>query len=223
MIEGGTSDDMPGTVALSIIVFARGLSADHADIRLSQASKERVDALAAYIEGNLPEFRAKRAHVVFSGGWSAVDGVADGNDRHREASLMLEYAASLSIAGKSIAFYADTYTESESDSTLENVLRVKENGYFHQESLTEENPLGIVAHKAHLKRVRYLVCRIFGLQGDEVVNVIATGEDIPDSRIPESLMLIFTRLALLGTSSHASFRRRHRLLLRAYNITRFKM
>jgi hypothetical protein len=214
---------MPGTVALSIIVFARGLSADQADIRLSQASKERVDALAAYIEGNLPSFRAKRAHVVFSGGWSAVDGVADGNGRHREARLMHEYAESLSIAGKSISFYADTYTESESDSTLENVLRVKENGYFRQESLTGESPLGIVAHKAQLKRVRYLVCRVFGLQSDEVVDIIATGEDVPDIGIPESLMLIFTRLALLGASSHASFRRRHRLLLRAYNITRFKM
>ena len=110
---------MPGTVALSVIVFARGLSADKADIHLSQASKERVEALAAYMEDNLPRFHAKRAHVVFSGGGSAVDGVADGNSRRREARLMLEYAESLSIAGKSISFYADTYAESESDSTLE--------------------------------------------------------------------------------------------------------
>lgn len=208
-------------LAGSIIVFGRGISTDKTGVYLSQPSLSRVHAVASYIEDNLPAFSLHRPCVVFSGGQASI---AKGKDivltpQFSEASLMLEYAGRLRIDNKaSLGVYADMYAEVESDSTLENVLKVKEGRYFANAAFTSESPLGLVAHREHLKRIHYLVSRIFELSDDAIVHIVASGDDTPEIGVSEACMLTLTRLAFFGSHSHASLRRRHRLLAIALNV-----
>jgi len=179
--------------------------ADPAGFRLTGQSAERVEALVAYVRQNAAAFTAQRGRIVFSGGWAAA---ADGLDRpprqFREGSLMLDRAMAADIGGANLASYADVYPEIESDSTLENALRVKEDGYFDGTAFTARNPLGLVAHREHLARINYLVRTAFGLPGDATVNIAAPGTDARSGGLPESVLLPLTRLAFLGVRDHSS-------------------
>ncbi len=205
---------MPGAVATSIIVFGRGLEADGAGFRLSRQSTERADALTRYVREHIQDFGARRGRIVFSGGWAAAaDGVARPPRRYREGQLMLGHALAADIGGADLSRYADAYPEIESDSTLENVLRVKEAGYFDGSLFTAASPLGLVAHAEHLPRIGYLVRKVFGLPGDAIVTIAAPGADSRSGGLPESLLLLVTRLALSGARGHDALRRRHRVLV----------
>jgi DUF218 domain len=206
---------VPGAVATRLIVFGRGLVADPAGFRLTRQSSERVDALVSYVRQNAAAFAARRGQIVFSGGWA---GAAEGFDRpppqFREGSLMLARAMAADIGGASLADYADAFREIESDSTLENVLRIKEDGYFGGAFFTARNPLGLVAHREHLPRVSYLVRKGFGLRGDAVVTITAgRGQENYTGGFPESVLLPITRLAFFGARGHSSLRGRHRMLV----------
>jgi hypothetical protein len=208
-------------LAANVIVFGRGISTDKTGVCLSEPSLARVHAVASYIEDNLSAFSLHRPRVVFSGGQTSV---ARGKDivltpQFSEASLMLEYARGLRIGNKaSLDGYADMYAEVESDSTLENVLKVKEGRYFMKAVFTAESPLGLVAHREHLKRIHYLVSRVFELSDDAIVDIIASGDDTPKIGVSEGCMLALTRLAFFESHSHASLRRRQRLLAMALNV-----
>ena len=205
---------MPGAVAVSIIVFGRGLVTDPAGFRLTGQSAECVEALVAYVRQNATAFTARRGRIVFSGGWAAAaEGLGRPPRQFREGSLMLDLAMAADIGGANLASYADVHAEIESDSTLENALRVKEEGYFDGATFTARNPLGLVAHREHLARVTYLVRRAFGLPGDATVNIAASGADARSGGLPESVLLTLTRLAFLGAGNHSSLRRRHRMLV----------
>jgi hypothetical protein len=205
---------VPGAVAVSIIVFGRGLVADPAGFRLTGQSAERVEALVAYVRQNATVFTARRGRIVFSGGWAAAaEGLGRPPRQFREGSLMLDRAMAADIGGADLASYADVYPEIESDSTLENALRVKEDGYFDGTAFTARNPLGLVAHREHLARISYLVRKAFGLPADATVGIAAPGTDARSSGLPESVLLPLTRLAFLGASDHSSLRHRHRMLV----------
>ncbi len=205
---------MPAAVATSIIVFGRGLVADGAGFRLSRQSAERVEALTGYVRQNAAVFTSRRGRIVFSGGWAAAaDGLGRPPRRYREGNLMLDRAMAADIGGAGLASYADAYAEIESDSTLENVLQVKEAGYFDGTRLTAQNPLGLVAHEEHLARISYLVRKVFGLPSDALVTITAPGADSQSGGLPESVLLLITRLALSGARDHGSLRRRHRMLV----------
>jgi hypothetical protein len=205
---------MPGAFATSIIVFGRGLVAEGTGFRLTRQSSERVEALVAYVRQNAPAFAVRRGRIVFSGGWA---GAAEGFDRpprqYREGSLMRAQAMAADIGGTSLASYADAYTEIESDSTLENVLRVKEAGYFDGASFTARNPLGLVGHQEHMPRINYLIRKAFGMPGDAIVNIAAPGPESYGGGLPESVLLPITRIVLLGAHDHSSLRGRHRMLV----------
>jgi hypothetical protein len=205
---------VPGTVATSIIVFGRGLAADGAGFRLTGQSDQRVEALVGYVRQNAAAFTARRGRIVFSGGWAAAaEGLGRPPRQFREGNLMLDRAMAADIGGANLASYADVYPEIESDSTLENALRVKEHGYFDGTAFTARNPLGLVAHREHLARINYLVRRAFRLPGDATVSIAAAGADARSGGLPESLLLSLTRLAFLGAGDHSSLRRRHRMLV----------
>jgi hypothetical protein len=205
---------MPAAVATSIIVFGRGLEADGGGFRLSGQSTERVDALISYVRGNLQVFASRRGCIVFSGGWgAAAHRVGRPPRRYREGRLMLDRALAADIGGRNLSRYAEVYPEIESDSTLENTLRVQEAGYFDGACFTAGNPLGLVAHAGHLARIDYLVRKVFGLPGDAVVNIPAPGADCRSGGLPESVLLLITRLALSGARDHSSLRRRHAVLV----------
>jgi hypothetical protein len=203
-----------GPVATSIIVFGRGLEDDGGGFRLSGQSAERVAALISYVRGNLEAFASRRGRIVFSGGWAAAaHGAGPPPRRYREGQLMLDLALAADIGGGNLSGYADVYPETESDSTLENALRVKEAGYFDGVIFTAGNPLGLVAHAEHLPRIGYLVRKVFGLPGDAIASITAPGADSRSGGLPESVLLLITRLAFSGARDHASLRRRHGVLV----------
>jgi hypothetical protein len=205
---------VPGAVATRIIVFGRGLEADGAGFRLTRQSSERVEAAVTYVRQNTGAFAARRGRIVFSGGWAgAAEGFSRPPPQYREGSLMLAQAMAADIGGSSLADYADTHAEIESDSTLENVLRIREDGYFDWASFTARHPLGLVAHKEHLPRINYLVRKGFRLPGDATVNIAVAGPEQYAGGLPEIVLLPVTRMAFLGVRGHRSLRSRHRMLV----------
>jgi hypothetical protein len=93
------------------------------------------------------------------------------------------------------------------------VLRVREADYFHDITFTACNPLGLVAQKKHLNRIDYLARRVFNLPRHAVVHIVAPGVDKTSSRVPESLILLVTRLAFMGAADVNALRCRQRLLV----------
>jgi hypothetical protein len=205
---------VPDSVATNLIVFGRGLIRRTAEYRLTDASAARVDALLDYIDQNKDIFADRRGKIVFSGGWSgAGQNLERPPEQFREGSLMLSQAMAANIAGDRLKKYAETFAEIESDSTLENVLRIVEADYFRDITFTARNPLGLVAHKEHLNRIDYLARKVFSLPRRAVVHIVASGVDQTTSAIPESLILQVTRLTFAGISGADSLRRRQRLLI----------
>jgi hypothetical protein len=205
---------MPEIVATNIIVFGRGLIADNSGFRLTRASAERAEVLVAYVSRNTAVFNSRQGRVVFTGGWAAAaEGIEPPPIQFREGSLMLDQAKAADIDGKNLVGYADAYSEIESDSTLENVLRSKEGGYFEGISFTRNNPLGLVAHQEHLVRIDYLVRKVFRLPSGAIVHIVVPGADNFSGRLPESVILFLTRLAFIGARGDTSLRRRHRILV----------
>lgn len=205
---------MPGAFATRIIVFGRGLAPEGAGFRLTRQSSARADALVAYVRQNTAVFAARRGRIVFSGGWAgAAEGLGQPPPQYREGSLMLAQAMAADIGGSSLADYADTYAEIESDSTLENVLRIKEDGYFDGAAFTTRDPLGLVAHEEHLPRINYLVRKAFGLPASATVNIAAPGPENYGGGLPEGVLLPIARVAFFGVRGHSSLRNRHRMLV----------
>lgn len=212
---------MPDRVATNIVVFGRGLRIDDAGVRLSSEGEARVRALLRYVEQNLAAFTSSRGLIVFSGGWAgAAEGLGPPPGESREAALMLALAHALGAGGADLSRYAETDAEIESDSTLENVLRVREAGYFHGISFTAENPLGLVAHAGHLPRIRYLVRKVFGLPDSAILPIVTPGTDNRSGGLPEWAITALTRLTLAGAGSSASLRRRHHAMVAALNLGR---
>jgi hypothetical protein len=206
-------------VATSIIVFGRGLKADGAKFYLSEASRLRVRALVDYVEANKPTFSVQPAEVVFSGGWSAAAAKMKAPPKElREGVLMLKYAQSLPVNDKDFSVYANSNIEIESDSTLENVLRTKEAGYFGDSSFTSANPLGIVAHAGHQKRIDYFIHKIFGLPKGSILHITALGADNLGDIRSEKMIFLLTRLAFIGTTSHSALRHRQSLAVTAHHF-----
>ena len=205
---------MPDVVATNIIVFGRGLIRGGTDYSLTQASAARVEALLTYIDQNKDVFGSRRGNIVFSGGWAgAGQDLERPPEQFREGALMLDKARSADIAGHRLTKYARAYSEVESDSTLENVLRIRESDYFHGAAFTAYNPLGLIAQKKHLNRIDYLVRKVFRLPRRAVVHIVAPGSDKTSSGVPESLILFITRLTFIGASDANALRRRQRILV----------
>jgi hypothetical protein len=190
---------MSGALATRIIVFGRGLVAEGTGFRLTRQSSERAEALVAYVRQNAAAFAVRRGRIVFSGGWAgAAEGFGRPPRKYREGSLMRAQAMTADIGGTSLADYAEVYAEIESDSTLENVLRVKEDGYFDGASFTARHPVGLMAAQKHLPRINYLVREAFGLPGDAIMNIAAPRSENYGGGLPESVLLPMTRIAFQG-------------------------
>ena len=133
--------------------------------------------------------------------------------RFREGALMLDRAKASNLGGETLAQYSEIYSEIDSDSTLENVLRTKEAGYFNDISFTVRSPLGLVAHHGHMARIDYLIRKAFGLPRDAIVHIVASGADNLSSGLSENTILVITRIAFLGANGCKALRRRHRILV----------
>jgi hypothetical protein len=123
---------------------------------------------------------------------------------------MFKYAQLLPVGGKDFSEFVDSYIEIESDSTLENVLRTKEAGYFRNVSFSAANPLGVVAHAGHQQRVDYFVRKVFDLPREAVLHINAHGSDHRSGLLPEEVVFLLTRLAFIGATSLYRFKTRRR-------------
>jgi DUF218 domain len=197
-------------IATHLIVFGRGLDRAGSGFVLSESSRARVEAAISYIADRSDRFLARRGTVVFSGGWpGAAEGLPPPPGEFREGALMLQLARERL---PSVHKYASLYAETESDSTLENCLRVKEAGIFRGVEFTPDNPLGLVAHQGHMDRAEYFTRRVFRLQRRCVRRIFAAGQDRLSGDRPEETMLRLTRIACFGAHSASGLRARHRLL-----------
>ena len=212
--DRGYPVEVPDPVATNIIVFGRGLILNGTNCELTEASAARVDALLAYVDQNRAVFACRGGTVVFSGGWAgAGQNLEKPPERFREGSLMQSRASAADIDGSKLAEYVETFAEIESDSTLENVLEIQAADYFHGQTFTARNRLGLVAHKEHLKRIDYLVRSVFKLPRDAVFHIVVQGVDKTSSGVPESLILQVTRLVFAGAGGANALRRRQRILI----------
>lgn len=210
-------------LATDLLVFSRGLdiSTDGCPLGLSDASAARVKAALAYVAAHVDVFRARRAagdpgRIVFSGGWAAAAAdLSPSSPEHREGRLMHELAHDLGVDGVALATLVDTFAETESTSTLENVLEVVDAGFLADRAYTAEHPLGLVAHAEHMARAQWFVRRALGLRREAIRQVIAVGEDKRSRNLPEPLLYVVTRVASIGATTPQALARRERLVLAA--------
>ena len=202
-------------------MLGRGLAKDGDRYELTPASQARVAALVTYVGSHSQVFRGRPAQVVFSGGWSEpVLGPAPPPAQCREGVLMTRLAVAAGLTSGTLRGCADLYTEDNSRNTLENFLCTKDVAPCRGVTFTEANPLGIVAHPAHLKRAAYLARKVFNIRGDAIRAIDAEGDDKP-ALAPEPLMLLMTRIFCLGVSSPAGLGQRHHLMNAAAQFFRY--
>lgn len=208
-------------------MFGRGLDvgagADD-DIALSRAGRERVQAALAHVGRHAEVFAARqragrRGRIVFSGGWpGAAEGLPAPPERRREGRLMLDLATTTGVNGGALDDHVDAFAEVESDSTLENALRVREGGWFADRTFDADQPLGLVAHAEHLHRIEYFTLKAFRLPRHAVQHVVAAGPDGTSGGRSETTLYRLTRLACLGAVTPAGLRRRERLLRAGFRL-----
>lgn len=185
----------------TLLVFGRGVTAaGDGRYRLSDDSLARVAAAVEY----MTRFAPRR--VVFTGGWALSDGPAGPPVGFREADLMLAAVHEAGVAGG-----VDLLAENRSRSTLENVLHTVEDRLLGDRSFTHERPLGIVSHRWHLPRVRYLIGKVLRIRGAALVDVPVLGSCAPWS---ERVVAVGSRLCFVGSADPVVLRRRERLLAR---------
>ncbi len=187
--------------AAALLVFGRGLTVEAGRYALTPAAAARVRAAADYVTAHPATDGRPPIRVVFSGGWAdASEGAAPPPPGCREGDLMLAEAHRLGLRG-------DLHAESESRSTLENVLHTRAllQGYA---------PLGLVAQRDHLPRIRYLVRKVTGLCRDSLVDVPAPGPDGTAGTVPEPLLNLLVRASFLGIRDPDALLRRERLVVR---------
>lgn len=163
---------------------------------LTPGSAQRVRAAAGYAA-----VAGTPRRIVFTGGWQL--GAAAPPAGCREADLMLAAARALGLS-------AELRAECRSRTTLENLLFTVEGGLLAGFSFTGDAPLGIVTHRWHLPRVRYLAGKALGLRGAALLDVPADGP--APGRLREYAVRAASRLCFAGARDRATLLRRERLM-----------
>jgi hypothetical protein len=200
-------------IAVALLVFGRGVTSVGGRYALTAGSLARVRAAVDYVTSH--EVADGRPRVVFTGGWAWADTGDDPPVGCREGDLMLRAAV---LAG--LDRYADLYTETRSRSTLENLLHTVEDGLLGDRSFTAARPLGIVSHRWHLPRVRYLVGKLLDVRGAALLDIPATDGAPLRPWWAEHVLHAGSRLCFLGASDPDVLRRRERLLVSSVRFAR---
>lgn len=204
---------MTSPVATVLLVFGRGVVDAGGRFTLTPAADARVRAAVRYADAHRETFAAAHARgearIVFTGGWpEARDGAAQPPAGCREADLMLRAALA-----ENLDRYADLRVETGSRSTLENLLHTARDGLLDGYAFTPHRPLGLVSHADHLPRIRIFAGRVLGLRGAALLDVPATGGEVPDGRRSEPVARVVARLGYLGVRDPAGLLRRERRLV----------
>ena len=190
--------------ATALLVFGRGVSVAGEHYTLTPASAARVQAAADYATAHPGVSR-----IIFTGGWAeATEGARQPPAGRREGDLMLREARAAGLDR-----YADLRAETRSRSTLENLLHTVEDGLLDGYAFDAVHPLGLVSHREHLLRIRYLAAKVLGLPGRALLDVPATGADTPLPWRSERAARVIARLGFLGAREPATLMRRERRMV----------
>jgi hypothetical protein len=202
----------------TIVVFGRGTEAgsdagtEAGNVELSGASRRRVDAALAYLSANRASYAATPATVVFSGGWGpAAAGASEPPLAQREAVLMRDYA--VWTAGDSLELFVSEL-QTESISTLDDVIRIRRLFIETDAHFSRESPLGLVAQRGHLHRIVYLSRWILRLRRSAMVLIKAPGPDRRSAGLPEWLITLIYRVMFLGDPSEELLLKREARLVK---------
>jgi hypothetical protein len=200
-------------VATVLLVFGRGVVNAGGRYTLTSAADERVRAAVRYATGHQAAFAAAhaegRARIIFTGGWPEASAGAEPPPAGcREADLM---RAAARAAG--LDRYADLSVETRSRSTLENLLHTAADGLLDGYTFTSRQPLGLVSHRDHLPRIRIVAGRVLGLRDAALLDVPASGGDVPDGHRSEPLARAVARFGYLGVRDAAGLLRRERRMV----------
>lgn len=197
-----------------LVVFGRGVRWADGGYALTPASAARVRAAADYVTANQATWaraaaRGPAPRIVFSGGWAdACEGADQPPTGCREGDLMLHQARAAGLDR-----HAELYAESRSRSTLENLLHTAGDGLLAGHVFSARQPLGIVSHAWHLPRIRFLAGKVLRLPGAALLDVPATGGDLPARWPSERTVHLASRLWFLGTRDPAGLLRRERTMV----------
>jgi DUF218 domain len=207
--------------ATVLIVFGRGAVRDRDRYLLTPATRARVDTATAYVRAHRDAFVRAAAtgripRVVYSGGWAeAAAGAEAPPVGQREADLMLRRAAGEPVGTGTLADHAELLTEAHSRGTLENLTCVRGEGLLDGMEFTPAAPLGLVAHRGHLRRISYLARKVFGLPPACLREIVAAGPDLPMGQVSEPVAYLAARVCFLGLTHQESLLRRERRMVAA--------
>jgi hypothetical protein len=171
---------------------------------LTPASAARVRAAVDYAAAHPGVSR-----IVFAGGWAeAAEGAGQPPAGRREGDLMLVEARAAGLDRR-----ADLRAETRSRSTLENLLHTVEDGLLDGYAFDAVHPLGLVSHREHLPRIRFLAAKVLGLSGRALLDVPATGGEAPPRWRSERAARVAARLVFLGAREPSALLRRERRMV----------
>ena len=190
--------------ATALVVFGRGVSAAGERYTLTPASSARVQAATDYATAHPGVSR-----VIFTGGWAeATEGAAAPPAGDREGDLMLREALAAGLDR-----HVELRAESRSRSTLENLLRTVEDGLLDGYTFDAAHPLGLVSHREHLPRIRFLAAKVLRLPARALLDVPASGVETPLPWRSERAARVIARLGFLGAREPATLLRRERRMV----------
>ena len=187
-----------------LLVFGRGVVGAGEHFTLTPASSARVQAAVDYTTTH-----PGVARIVFTGGWAeATEDAGQPPDGWREGDLMLREALAAGLDR-----HADLRAETRSRSTLENLLHTSADGLLDGFSFTAGRPLGLVSHREHLPRIRFLAGRVLGLPAAALRDVPATGGETPLPWRSERAARLIARVGFLGARNPSALLRRERRMV----------
>ena len=190
--------------ATALLVFGRGIVVAGEHYTLTPAGAARVQAATDYATAHPGVSR-----IIFTGGWAeAAEGAEQPPPGRREGDLMLREARAAGLHR-----YADLRAETRSRSTLENLLHTVEDGLLDGYAFDAVHPLGLVSHREHLPRIRFLAAKVLGLPGRALLDVPASGGETPLPWRSERAARVIARLGFLGAREPATLMRRERRMV----------
>jgi len=203
---------LPQEIANQIIVLGAGVEydAEQGRSRLHVASVERADKAADHYHANLHRFTARGAVIVCSGGFEGKIGQEDLPVEHSEGYLMRQRLIDRWQLPADLV-----KAETSSGTSLTNLanslgLTPGSTEYIDPNEIGPENPLGLVSHKNHLRRARFLAHKL-GIDLESVRDI-----DVPYSNdvFHELLSLPIYKAILNSANTTEEVLRREREIIR---------
>lgn len=187
-------------VSNQVVIFGGGVFSDELGRgQLEPWSTLRLDRAVDHYYDNQDRFEAEGATIVCTG-WQ-TPGLIDLRTHAsiREADVAADYLVRAGVPHELVE------KERTSTNTLTNLLNALNGEYIKVEEMDVDNPLGVVSHPNHLKRVE-MFAKGIGIPGEHIQRIPTKVED---HRLREFISRTAWRGVLVGTNSPDEMRRRY--------------